>query len=493
MISYLKNSHTLYIFLFILCNTAFFACKDPQFSSDPSLSLSFSADTVSFDTVFNHFGSPTAKILIYNKNNAPLNISSIVLNGGKQSSFRINVDGEKNINNIFENIAVPAKDSLYIFVDVTVDVTTSMMVEDSLTFVTNGNVQKINLQAFGKDVKVLRNITCTQDTTLTAEKPFIVFGNLVVDSAKTLTINAGCQFYFHNKANLIIKGNLNAQGTLNQPITMRGDRLDKMEKIATVYPTDYNHIAGQWGGIYLMGKTSNYQIKNVVMTSGTAGLLLDNEDKNSRPSLVIENCRIHNFLTYGVYVKNANLDLHNSEISNTGNNCVYLSGGNHKITHCTIANYFSSADETSTQAVRREYSPALAIMDIERIAPMETVIKNCIIAGSRDTEFELASLFPQTYKGTFANNYIKCSKALEYPQFKDVNIKWSGKNDTVFVNTFFENAKHKYYNFALDSVSPARGIADKNIDPKYILDINGKNRLEDSAPDAGAYEWKSNK
>ena len=74
------------------------------------------------------------------------------------------------------------------------------------------------------------------------------------------------------------------------------------------------------------------------------------------------------------------------------------------------------------------------------------------------------------------------------PQF--INVRWYEKPDTVFKNTYFDVNKKLYYNFMPDSVSPARNIGDIEIAKKYPFDLNGKNRLEDNKPDAGAYEWQ---
>ena len=466
-----------------LCILLCTACVDEKFSTDPSLRLSFSTDSLKFDTIFSSIGSVTSKVLIYNRNNSALKISEIALAGAKASSFHINVDGDKNGDNLFKDVEIGANDSLYIFVSVTVDLNTPLLVEDSLVFKTNGIQQSVHLQAYGQNVVVLKNKRCTKDTTLTADKPFLVFGNLQIDSYKTLTINPGCKFYFYNNANIIVKGNLNAQGTLQQPILMRGQRLD-LVKFTIPFP--YNTVAGQWGGIYLQGNKGNHVLNYVNMNSGRVGVYLQNEDRTSLPELKISNSRIHNNLINGLFIQNGNAVVVNSEISNSGSNTIYLNGGKHSFIHCTIANYFN-AGEFATNAKSREFKPAVMIMELNKVAPMETSFTNCVIAGSYETEFSLASDYPELYKGTFSHSYLKCPK-IETSQF--TNIRWSLKKDTVFKHPSYDVRKNIYFNFALDSVSPARGLADKSISGGYPLDINGNNRLADGVPDAGAYEWK---
>jgi hypothetical protein len=305
----------------------------------------------------------------------------------------------------------------------------------------------------------------------------------VVDSAKTLTLNAGCKLYFHNNANLVVYGNLKAKGTTLNPILMRGDRLDNI-KFSTPFP--YNNVAGQWGGIYLLWNGGNHTLEHVDMNSGYVGIYLSNNDRANLPTLAVSNCRIHNFLLYGLVVQNANVSVVNTEITNSSSYSVYLNGGSHEFTHCTIANYFNNSN---VQPASRDKKPAVMIMNLNRVAPMESKFYNCIISGSAENEFSLATRFENQYKGTFKNCYIRKPKASELPQFS--SITWSSKNDTVFKSVRYDYEKNTYFDFEPDSVSPARGIADKTIARRYRFDINGNSRMADGEPDAGAYEWKS--
>lgn len=478
-----------FILLFSLVFTiGFSACNDEIFSSNPKYKLSFSTDTLTFDTVFTTLGSATSKIMIYNRNNVALKISNLGLAGGKNSSFRINVDGSLNANNQFNDIEIRAKDSMYIFVAVTVDPTSSnspIFIQDSLVFQTNGVFQNVKLQAYGQDMKILRNKYILNDTTLTSEKPYLVYGYVAIDTAKTLTLNPGCKLYFHNNANMIVYGNLKANGTADNPIIMRGDRLDKI-KFATPFP--YNNVAGQWGGLYLLWKGGNHVMKHVNMNSGYVGIYFSNEDRNVIPTLEISSCRIHNFLIYGLVVQNGNVQVSNTEISNTSSYSVYLNGGKHSFIQSTIANYFNNS---SVQPVSRDTKPALMIMNLNRVAPMETVFRNCIISGSATNEFSLATRFPDQYKGIFDHCYIRKPDSLALPQFTD--IRWSEKNDSVFKSTRYDYEKNIYFNFMPDSVSPARGLAELTVAEQFPIDLNGNNRLVGNKPDAGAYQWQPTK
>jgi hypothetical protein len=480
---------SFFIFISLVITIGLSACRDEVYSTNPKDKLTFSTDTLTFDTVFTTLGSATSKITIYNRNNVALKISHLGIAGGKDSPFKINVDGSLNANNQFEDLEIRAKDSLYIFVAVTVNPTNSdspVFIRDSLVLQTNGVNQNIKLQAFGQDIKIFRNRHILSDTTLTAEKPYLVYGNLTVDTAKTLTLNPGCKIYFHNNANLIVYGNLKAEGTANEPISLRGDRLDKI-KFATPFP--YNNVAGQWGGLFLLWRGGSHVLNHVNMNSGYVGIYFSNEDRNTIPTLEIANCRIQNFLLDGLVVQNGNVQVTNTEISNTGSYSVYLNGGKHSFIQSTIANYFNNS---SVQPTSRDAKPAVMIMDMNRAAPMESFFQNCIISGSADNEFSLASPFLNLYNGIFDHCYIRKPEALDLPQF--TAIRWSQKTDTLFKSISYNYVKNTYFDFRLDSVSPARGIG-ANTDPVVVakyhlnLDLNGNPRPTDK-PDAGAYQWQ---
>lgn len=262
---------------------------------------------------------------------------------------------------------------------------------------------------------------------------------------------------------------------------MKGDRLDKAMFDT---PIPYKYIAGQWGGVLLLSKTGHHVLNNLDMSSGYAGLYLYNEDRNFRPYLELNNCRLHNFLVYNIVAVNGDLRVTNSEITNSGSYTVYLSGGKHEFYHCTIANFYSNS---SGRPSNRDNTPALMLMDLDKTLPMETKFKNCIISGTSSNEFILASKFRDKYKGDFSNSYIKSNKKDSSSIF--TNIRWSELKDTVFVNNRYDYKKGVYFNFVPDSVSPARGWADPAISAQFPLDLNGKSRLEDGEPDAGAYEW----
>jgi hypothetical protein len=67
------------------------------------------------------------------------------------------------------------------------------------------------------------------------------------------------------------------------------------------------------------------------------------------------------------------------------------------------------------------------------------------------------------------------------------NVYASDSDSVVFRNTYYLSKEYRYYDFSLDSLSPARSIADSTSAIPYPLDRLGNRRKKH--PDAGCYEY----
>jgi len=478
---------------------AFFSCQKDDFSTDSDLKLQFSTDTVSFDTVFTTIGTATKLFKVYNRNNKSLKINNIYLENNTNSVFKINVDGSAAKNQQFSDIEVLAHDSIFVFVTAKFDPTNQnapLLIDDKIIFSYNNNTQNVVLQAIGQDVNLLRNAVIYNDTTFTAEKPFLIYDTLWVAKNATLTISAGVKMYFHKNAAIVSGGNIQALGTHENPVIMRGDRLDNINFANTNLP--YNFVAGQWSGIFLLGEQTNNIFKNVFLNSSDVGIYIENENITQMPDLTIENCKFTNFSLFGLYIINGNLKVFNSEISNSGTYTIFLNGGTHLFVHTTVANFFGANQSYS----RNKETCAVLINDTEKMWISEqeyiplsrsfTSFYNSIIMGNFPNEILLLTADTTNYQaGVFKNSFIRKTTIPNYPHFQ--NITWFKDGDKVFENTDFvwTNSKKAYYDFRLDSISPARDIGDiQFVTPNLRYDLNGNDRTADSKPDAGAYEWK---
>jgi hypothetical protein len=375
-----------------------FSCKKDKILTAASARLQFSADTVFFDTVFSTIGSTTRHFLVRNPYNQPININQIRLAGGVTSPFKVNVDGSPTV--IGNDFQIAAKDSMYVFVKVTVNplnVNNPMIITDSLIFNFNGKNQHVVLQAIGRDVylhkptsyillsngsSVPYSVVCNQ--TWTNDKPHLVFNYLVVDSGCTLTMQPGTRVYMHNSAVLWVYkgGSLIIQGSLNQPVNFAGDRLE----------SDYTDIPGQWGNIWLSSLSRNNKIDWAVIKNASIGILADTIDPSSgNPTLRLSNTLIKNMSVAGIYGRGSHIQAYNVAISNcTQYSAALTIGGQYSFRQCTFADYTTNGNRNNAQLLLNNY-----YTDINGSTQHRNLdsahFYNCIVYGALSNELQTDS------------------------------------------------------------------------------------------------------
>jgi hypothetical protein len=438
---------------------------------DNSARPEFSADTVMFDTVFTTIGSITKQLMVYNRNSDWLRIDEISLARGN-SGFRLNIDGIQQ-NNV-KDLEIPPDDSIYIFIEVTVDPNGSnnpMVIQDSITFRCDGYFKDIDLVAFGQDCHIFNGQMFNSQIWVN-DKPYLIFNSMAVDTNQTLTVEAGCTIHFHRNSSMYILGTLKVNGTFEEPVTFRGDRLEHI----------YDDIPGQWGYIHLLAGSKNNQINYAVIKNGIIGLQVDTV-VNANPTLTISNTRIENMSVVGLFTQEAFVKADNCLIANCGQYAVVLSiGGCYEFYHCTIANYWGFTNRSTPSLVLNNYYED--IYGNINIRPLEKAIfGNCIIYGNRDEEI-LLDEFPGTGQ-FFSYKFDHCLVRTDNSVFDNddpLHFVDIIKNlDPNFVSTW-------EYDYRLDTLSPAKDNGDINIGNLFPLDINGISRIADGKPDIGAYE-----
>ena len=458
-------------------------CKEYHVSDDPSLQLTFSCDTLSFDTVFTAQGSATAQLMVYNRNINALEIDRVWLTNS--TAFRVNVDGEADMSRL-KHITINGGDSMFVFVRVEIDPLNSnspLLVNDQLHFhLANGNSQEVELEAYGQNVTRLckKGTQIVNSYTFSDTLPYLILDTFVVDGP--LTMQAGARIYMHRNACLYAQGDVDAQGTAEQPIIIRGDRLDRLFD-----SVPYLYAGGAWNGLYFVSdQPRTYQLSYVDILSGNVGLYCGSTCTSPLPQLTMDGCRIHNHTQYGLVLSHVDALVTNTEISNCASYCVYCEGGKHEFVHSTIASYFGFTN-IRIQSVSKEETAAVYIDNLSKTVPQtNTSFENCIITGYLPNQIVVATPFDRYYPGTFIGNYLK-TDTLVMPHATG-NIYWQ-KTDTnaVFVNDFYKYKEYIYYDFRLDSLSPAIGIGDSLVALPYPTDRNGVSRAN-LIPDAGCYQ-----
>ncbi len=461
-----------------------FSCEDEKYISSTDVKLRFSVDTVMFDTVFTTVGSTTQHLKIYNPYDQKVLISSIKLAKGEASRFRLNVNGISS--NEIQNLEMAPFDSMYIFVEVTVDPSGQnlpLVVKDSIEFITNSNRQDVDLVAWGQDFKLIRR-EIIKNAIWTNEKPYLVYNYAFVDSNSTLTIEAGTKIFFHKDAGLFVKGKVIAKGTIENPILFHGDRLEDV----------YADVPDQWSGILLYSGSKNNEFSNVEIKNANIGLQVGNIEDEGSASVKLNNVKIQNMAYAGIFAMKSDIVASNCLVTNCGFYATaFLVGGSYEFNHCTIANYWGGYGFKSRSTTSVLISN---ILNIAKDKPdyigdlVKADFANCIIAGNAIDGNEL--YIKGSSEALFNYKFDRCMLQVA-DTFKTnnpehfINILKGKDADPKFVDPY------KKYNFELDTLSKAKDAANKVISKLFPTDLKGRDRFLDNGPDIGALERQEKK
>ncbi len=447
------------------------SCIEDDFTTSPSDILTFSTDTLSFDTVFTDEGTPTARLKVFNRASKSINISSINMKE-PSSLFAMNVDGQSGRR--FENIEIRGGDSIFLFVECRLPENHGnepVLSEDAIVFVTNGVTQEVALQAWGQNVTRLRNMRITSDTRFIAAQPYVVFDSLIVEKGALLTIEPGARVLFHDKASLTVRGRVEAIGTPDKMIDLRGDRLDDV-----LPDVNYDIMAGQWDGVTISAESFGNRMEYVNMRSTVYGLKIDSCADLSERKLYLFNSWLHNSQNTVLESKYAWVDALGCCFSEAAGHVVSLTGGKHNFTQCTMANYYLFS--SSWQSILGLYHLLPKDISAPEQPLMEAEFINGIVYGL-NSELNVGDLIgSQVFmrnmlfgvNGTNDDNFIDCS--------------WD--SDPLF----YTIREDYFFNYHVKPDSPAINAGN----PAYLpvagrYDMDGVDRLSDGNPTAGAYQF----
>lgn len=461
--------------LFVLCALAALAvpsCIEDSFTTSSSDVLSFSADTVSFDTVFTGETTATKRFLVYNRHKKQLNIEHIYLSGAPDGArFFLNVDGRSGEE--FRNIEVRGEDSIYVFVEAHVDANNEDLpfdVFDHLNFVTNGVQQAVVIRAAGQNANTVRDWHIVDNTTLDTNRPYRIMDSIVVEENATLTIPAGMTLYFHDKARLKVRGTLIAAGEQERPVMMRADRLDK---VAGSIPFDL--MSGQWDGIQIEAQSFGNELSYTTMRGSATGITVDSCGMLDRRKLHLFNSVLHNSSSSVLKAAHAWVDAEGCEFSDAKDGVVDLTGGIYAFNNCTFANYYLF-DAVSSAILSLRY--VLPDDKIYENPLMQAEFNNCVVYGNA-SDISI---------GDLAGSNVKLQYCL---------LRATGEDDSNFLSCIwggdpkFYTVREDYlFDYRLKDESDAIGKGDPGLCPAAAqFDRYGNDRFLSSGLDIGAYVW----
>ena len=495
------------------------SCRKDFVFTPSSGSLSFSKDTVYLDTVFSNIGSSTYTLKVYNNSDTNILIPSLKLSNGQDSNYRLNVDGMIGngtlIGKEFENVELLAQDSMFVFIETTIDIQplvaneTQFLYTDAIEFGTGANTQKVELVTLvkdaifiypNKDEGVIETLLFDVDgdgvddettlqgrfledseLTFTNEKPYLIYGYAAVDTGKTLNINPGARVHFHADSGLLITENasLHINGLpsldpelLENEVIFEGDRLEPL----------YENISGQWQTIWLFSGSTDNIINYATIKNGTIGILSDgNQDDPTK--LKITNSQIYNHSNFGVLGRATSIKAENLVINNSGlSSFAGTFGGNYNVTHSTIVNYWSSSFRQFPALLLNNF-----IVDAENTVTtnplMSANFTNCIIYGNDSPELLLENENSEDFNFKFTNSLIY----FDDPNGNFSSAEYDFNNTTLYEDVIFNNDPQfldpSSNKLNIPIGSPAEGAG--TISGNLTKDIT--NTTRNSPPDLGAY------
>ena len=475
-----------------------------DFSTIPSFgSLEFSKDTVFLDTVFTNIGSATYNLKVYNRGSKAITIPTIQLENGISSNYRLSVDGIPGKE--FNNIDILANDSIFVFVETTIDVNNipNPLYTDKILF-DNGNlqqdvdlvtlVQDANFIFPGKDpisMKIdsltLNGLPTTikgrfltdSELTFTNTKPTVIYGYAAIPTNKTLIIEAGARVHFHSNSGLIVddKASLKVNGTQTQKVIFEGDRLEH----------SFSTIPGQWGTIWMRAGSKNNEIYHTKIKNGVIGILIDSIGSSTSPTLKLQNIEIYNNSNFGILARETNIEAHNVVIGSAGQASLAATiGGTYNFTHSTFANFWNNGIRQLPAVLINNhftYSNSSGQEITETRDLKAANFTNCIFDGNNNIEFILDKVNGSLFNYNIANSLIK---------FNDVSNSFNNNAEMDFSNANYQNiiknGTSHFRNILNEDfiIGQNSDAINKATVTPFSFDILGIDRTR--SPDIGAYQ-----
>ena len=408
----MRNRHIALLALAAwIAATAATGCQRDGYADEHDVRLEFSEPELSFDTVFAAMGTATRSVRVYNRSSSDIEISSVTLLHGRQSRFRLNVDGDTSLT--ARNVELQAGDSLFIFVQANIDPNDEnepFLRTDSIVF---GNGQVLRLSAYGRNAVYHR--LGTGDTTWYVpidcaawrhDRPHVFLSPAAVLEGNTLTLGAGDELYFADGAMLVIDSaaSLVVHGTAEQPVLFSSMRREEW----------YRQLPGQWPCVWFYNYSRGNIIDHAVVENGVSGLRC-----YPNSELTVSNAVIRNMSDAGLVGQDASINGTNLLVYDCYSSAVLIGGGDYRFGRCTFADYWSIVGRTRDTAavIISNYYPLSAT---ELYAGhMHATFSESIVYGTWRCEVAVTHLDGLDMDTTFSRTLVRGGAWSEDPLFVD--------------------------------------------------------------------------
>ena len=390
--------------------------KELSYLDDNTVRLEFDTDTLTFDTVFTTLGSTTKRVKVYNPYRQAVMIGSVTVGGGRESRFRLNVDGDTSL--VARNVEIAAGDSIFIFVHANIDPQNSaspLEVRDSIVFGSkSGSRQHLQLRAWGRDAVYHQPDTAGRPYLLECtgwdhSRPHVIYGIACVDSLETLSLNPGDELHFAPNSYLIVLdgASLVAQGVAGNPVVFTSLRHDGW----------YDFLPGQWGYIQLMAGSHDNVVNHAIIENAAIGIVADT-NVGANPTLRISNTVVRHCSEGGILGRGSWIDGKNLLVYTCGIATLSMQmGGRYTFSQSTFANYWRYGSRSNPGVILNNWYIS-AYGDTVARNLVEATFTNCIIYGSYDkTELWLDNRGGGDFNYRFLHSVVKGGEWNVDPQF----------------------------------------------------------------------------
>jgi len=398
----------LYVIVLSVMPMILLSCEQESFVRDGGeVQLAFSIDTVAFDTVFTTMGTATQKVTVYNRSDDNLILSSVTLEKGRTSRFRLNVDGDTSM--VAHDVEIEAGDSIFVFVQANInpnDEQSPFLVEDAVSF---SNGQRLPLTAWGRNA--VYHITPRDSVwlrigneTWTDSLPHVVVGNVLVSEDCTLRLTAGAEVHFATNAMLIVDSaaRLLVQGTAERPVLLTSLRHDGW----------YRFLPGQWQTVWFYNYSTGNMIDHAVIENATGGLRC-----YPGAQLTVSNSILRNISDCAIIGQGATVTGNNLLVYDCLAGFTALMGGSYDFRRCTFANYWSyNARKIETIVLSNQMLTSAGVVGG---ALTKADFVDCIIWGTRSPEVLLSEDERWPFNYRFVHSIVRGGEWDEDPLFTD--------------------------------------------------------------------------
>ena len=501
------------VLLSAVCSLTLPGCKPREEELQTTGGLTFSADTVKFDTVFTTLRTVTKRLWVYNRNPRAVSVDLVSLDNPAASPYTLLINGD--LRQTASGVYIRGNDSLLILVRALLKdngqagAAKKYVLEEKLNFRTNGQDQHVLLRSFGQNIYLHNNATLTCGEIWRSDRPHVLYGTVRVPANCTLTIKPGARIYAHAGAALVVQGTLlvNAPADYNPGsgltdtvkaananiVRFSGDRSDEAQ---------YATAPGQWTGIMLAPGSQGNLIRYAQIQNAAIGVLLYNPDNAAQPEVTIQNTVIRyvsgndvsfagntSKLATGAGILNiqGKATLTNTLLHDCYEYAVLGQGGSTALNFCTIANYAATGGVRKTESLRFTNSVTNSRGAITNQPPTVSVQKSNVW-GAKDDELSLDQY--DAYKGS-ASIRNSLLKTQAYAATADATGKPGldnpGYNNLINKNPLFLKALGSGLgDYRLGATSPARKRANPS-SPVPDRDLLNLPRTP-ATPSLGAYE-----